>query len=469
MSGPARPLERLALLGRQLDWWLDGPILNPIRRYLAAVVVSAGPWLIAVFALIMVSRTLSDTLDPYYLEDLRLLVVYAFMLAPLAAAPTGLIAARVVQGDDPDPVNTGALVVITSGVSGLVALALALIVAVLLRLGDAELVLAFVLLTSSSAMMWAIFPVLAALRARRRLIVAFGTGMGSAVALTTLIGPHLTAGIGVAWCFIIGTVLSFTLCALPYRHHATNPDDLRRAVAALSRAAGRAWPLAVGALCTILGAWADKWVYWLSPDHLTSNAGFLHFPPYDSVMFFAHLSALPALATLAAFNEGPLAEGMRHFRRGITEGDTLPGLNRRVDALRAIVWDGLARIFGAQIVVTAGLILVAAAVAEAVNLPLDQFLLLRVGLLGAALHALFLAASAILALTNSRTTFAFLQGIFLALNVIVSTTLAMSIGVSALGLTLAAAMASVVAIPLAARSLDRLVRLTFLDENESLF
>ena len=249
----------------------------------------------------------------------------------------------------------------------------------------------------------------------------------------------------------------------------TAPEALTRAAAALWRAARRCWPLALGAALAVAGIWMDKWVYWVGGTGLRSQAGFLHFPRYDSVMFFAHLSVLPALAALAAFQEGPLAGAMRDLRAGISGGDTLNGLAVRAGATRRLALDGLLRIFGAQVVLSAGLVLVAPALADAAGLRLDQFLLLRVGLLAAALHALFLAASAMIALTNAGATFAWLQAMFLVLNL--GLTLAISRGgeVGAAGLTLAAALAATVAIPLAAALLGRLVRRAFLDGNESLY
>ncbi|MGR3321141.1 MAG: exopolysaccharide Pel transporter PelG [Pseudooceanicola sp.] len=460
--------EGAADLAHWMDWWLDGPLLGPVRRILSALIVAAGPWLIAVAALIFVSRTMAPSLGALALEDLRLTVIYAFMLAPMAATPVGVIAARAVGRGEAVAGNVGALLLLSCGMAGGAATLLAGGIALAFGLEGASLVPAFILLTSVSAMMWTTFPVLAALRARRRLVTAFAAGMSVAVLLTHAMAGIADSNADIIWCFILGTGVSLGIACLPFRYGAMDPDRLRAARGMLVGSAAQGWPLAFGAWLAITGIWVDKWVYWAAPDGLRSVAGFYHYPPYDGVMFLAHLSVVPALAALAAFQEGPVSRAMRAFRAGIPAGDTLDGLGRRRDALRAVVWDGMIRIFGAQFVFSAGLILLAPAVAHAVGFRLDQFLMLRVGLLAAVLHALFLAASAIIVLTNARRVFALLQFGFLLLNAGIGMLVLEHLGVSAIGLTVTACLAAMMALPLAAWCLARLVRLTFLDENEAL-
>ena len=76
------------------DWWVQDPLLGPVWRAASGLVVAAGPWLIAIVTLVLVGSVAGQRFDAAQVEDLRLSVVYAFMLAPLIAAPVGVLTAR---------------------------------------------------------------------------------------------------------------------------------------------------------------------------------------------------------------------------------------------------------------------------------------------------------------------------------------------------------------------------------------
>ena len=55
MTGPLP--EGLRAKIRHLDWYLDGPLLHPLRKSAGALIVAAGPWILAIATLLLIGRT----------------------------------------------------------------------------------------------------------------------------------------------------------------------------------------------------------------------------------------------------------------------------------------------------------------------------------------------------------------------------------------------------------------------------
>lgn len=471
MSAQPFPRGRLQSLLSKADWWLDGPILNPLRRLCGALVTAAGPWIVAIVTLILIARTTEPRLDLEALEDMRLAVVYAFMLTPMVAAPFGVIAARTItdRAAPPDTSEVGALMLVACCVAGVAAEVLAFVVAFVLGLSDLGLTVAFLILTSASAMMWTAFSILAACRAKRRLIMSFSAGMGVALLLSIVIADHARNAGDVVWCFTAGIALCFALCLAPFGPAGLEVFELRKAVTKMREGARTTWPLALGAALAIIGIWADKWVVWAGTDGQVSSAGFWHFSTYDSAMFLAQLSVVPGLAVLAIHFEEPVRHAMARFRATLARGASLDAAEGSVRALSATVWTGILRIMVAQFALSAALLLTAPVIALAAGLRLDQFLILRTGIVGALLHAIFLAASGVLILCNRKSAFLTVQTIFLLSNFGMSAALTIMYGNTAMGFAMAAATSSIVASVIAFATTKRIVRYYFLTGNDAIF
>ncbi|MFP7671908.1 exopolysaccharide Pel transporter PelG [Marivita sp. S0852] len=468
-SNPSLRLKLQAVL-RQVDWWLDGPILSPLRSLIAALVLAAGPWLLVIVTLILISWIAENRFPDEALEDMRLAVVYAFMLAPIVAAPVGIIAARTVADAEMplEPSAIGALLLVACGVAGLTAEALVLIVVLVLGLSNPSLTLAFALLTSISAMMWVAFAVLAACKARRRLILSFSTGLIIALGLSVAVANHAGDASVLVWCFTTGIALCLALCLEPFLQTGHQLAKLREAGVQLRICARKTWPLAVGASLAIMGIWADKWVVWFGSGGQSSVAGFRHMPTYDSALFLAQLSALPGLASLAIYFEEPVRRAMDRFWAKLSNGVTLRAAKSSGRAVSEMIWTGVFRIMMTQFAVSAALLLLAPAIASAMGLRLDQFLILRMGIVGTLLHALFLAASGILVLCNAKMAFLVVQAAFLVANFSLSAILTSVIGVNALGFALASGLVSMIACLVAFETTKKIVGHLFLFGNDSI-
>jgi len=435
------------------------------RQMIGPVILVAGPWLAAVAALVIVGVRLLPQIGLGALEDLRLAVVYAFMLAPLSAAPTAVVATRSLALGP----GMGAVLALALCASGAGAVFLVMLVSLSLGLMGSALWPGFLMLTSSSAMVLTAMPVLAARRSELLALRSFAVGMGCAVLISRSLATGQVSGASVLWAFSAGNALCLVICLLRHGAGAAAPGALREAAQALLRAAGRSWPYALAAGCAVAGVWADKWVNWLGPTGAVTRSGFLHAPGYDGAMFLAHLSALPALIALAAFQAGPLTRAKEDFRTGLTRGATLVSLEAQARFTSGLLWRGLLRIFVLQVAIVAALVLMSPLMAEIAGFRLDQLLLLRLGFPATFLHSLFLGLAGILSLTNDKMRFALLSVLFLVLNLVLTAWSLGQVGVSPLGFQLAALISILIAAPVALSSMRTFVRRHFLDGNDSLF
>ena len=454
----------------RLDWLLDGALLAPIRRSLAALVVAAGPWMVAVAAIAFASWTVEPVIGPQAAEDFRLAVIYAFAMAPLASAPISTIAARRISAGFIPTAQVGGVFIVAAGLSGLAAQTLALLVAVALGLRDGEIAVALVFLTGASAVMWTGFALMTALREFRFLIASFSIGIALTILLFLSLGQSRPDVASLIWFFTFGVTACSGLIAVRLHVWQARSDfGLAGAVKMLRDEGGRSFALAVGAVLGILGVWIDKWVFWFSPGGLDSNAGFANFPDYDSAMFLAHLSVIPSLAALMAFHDGDLREAMLRFRSVLAGGRTLTAVRQAVAQVGTAVRVGLFMILLTQLAITSALILLAPVVAQSLGMRLDQYLTLRTGLAGAFLHVAFLAASGILLLCNRQWQFLWLQGLFFGLNLLLSLIFMAWLGTSANAFLGSSAICAGIALSSAFAAVRQLDYLHQLAENDDLY
>ena len=465
---PLAPSEAIA----GLRWWLDGRLTRPVREFLSAVIVTTGPWLVFVVVLAVVSISMQPVLGMAGIEDLRLTVVYAFVVAPLVAGPVGVLAARTIREaldarDGRDVSETFLIAAVSSGVLTGVA---ALVTCLALGLGPTGLAVSFVFLSISAGLLWLSFAVLAALRDHRFLILAFSFGMAISVGTTMVAAPRGADIEMLVWCFTSGVVVCI---GLAMSHVSTlfprHPDRFAPAAEALWRDVQRQRHLLFGVFFALSGIWVDKWIFWFGPEGTRSAAGYLHFATYDSVMFIAHLSMIPCFAGAFLFHDRDQARAIAIFRQTLHDRATYRVVSNAVSHVGQTVWSGITRMLFIQFTIAIALVLSAPLIAQMMSFSFSQFLLLRVGLVAVLLHAVIYLSGTVLMLTGRTFHFMIVQLAFLVLNLVFGIFFAAMVGVSAYGIFASALIMALIAFFLAYRSLARYDYLVFVGENDSLY
>ena len=472
MSHSRRIHDRLRAVARDAEWLMADPLLAGICRFGAAIIVAAGPWLVSVIALAIISVTMTPIMGLAAVEDLRLTFVYAFSIAPLAAGPIGAVTARSISAavEAGEHATIAELFLSSAALSGIVAQIVAIAVILLLGIGPVGVATGFVFLTVSAALLWTSFAVLAAVKSYGFLIAAFTCGMALSVGCALLAAIYAPTTEVLIWCLAAG--ISFC-AALSIRHiqqmfpcrYDRFADTFRQLLRELRANA----ILCIGVFLAICGVWIDKWVFWFGPDGVRSTAGFLHYSAYDSVMFLSHLSVIPTYAALLVFHHGDLVAVIERFKTVLESRATHAVLRNRIDGLARVAWSGLFNIALVQAAITIGLILMSPLLAKSFDFSFGQFLMMRVGLIGVFFHSLMFICASLLLVANRTRHFAIIQGGFLLLNLGLSLTLYATIGISAYAFFASSLVAAVVAFYAAYKALQAYDYHLFLGENDSLY
>ena len=455
----------------ELNWLFSDSLLGPLRSIGSATVAAAGPWIVAVLALGVISFTMEPMLGIEAVEDMRLTVVYAFCLAPLAANPVGVVASRriatCVGSGTPDLIP--GVYLVACAASGFISLSAALILALAIGLQPLGIGVGFVFLTTAAALLWTSFAVLGALRDMRFLIRAFSMGMLISVLCILYFAKYSPTTELLIWCFIAGCLFCVALtatrvlgvgklgCCAAYPAFGIVMKDLRANL-----------HLAVGVLLATVAVWADKWLFWFSGDGVRSDAGFLHYPLYDSVMFLAHLSIIPSMAAMIIAHEGDFTRSIQRFRSNLGESACLADVVAAEHSFISMAWSRMTGIVFIQGTVSAACVLIAPFLTDLQKFSFDQFINYRVGVVAIFLYTIFHLAAAMLIICNQVRTYALLQGGFLVINIGLSSVFYVFQGTTAYPFFLSSLAMAMIAIFAAYHAMGRLGYLTMLGANDSL-
>ncbi|MEO7020043.1 MAG: exopolysaccharide Pel transporter PelG [Ktedonobacteraceae bacterium] len=317
---------------------VKGSYLEATTAYLSSAVISTGPWLSGVVALIVLDSTTATYLNQ---DDRSLLLatVIAVFAASLfmAGGPqmllTRYLADRVYANDNASiaPTCTGVL---------FLNVPLALLTAPFLFF--APFTLSYRLLTVTLfltlTMTWLITVFLSAARNFKRIVLIYGLSYACGSGASLLLGQF--AGLtGSLAGFLFGQILCLSLLLGCVYHEFPSAQSVSWAYL---RYLSKYWDLLlIGTLYT-LGTLIDSFLFWMSPHGVTIH-GFYHlFPPYDTARFIVYLSTIPAAAIFMIHLETHFYRHYSAFYRFIRTKGTLSDLVRArqgmVAAVRAGVW-----------------------------------------------------------------------------------------------------------------------------------
>lgn len=439
-------------------------MLGPVASLGHATVVAAGPWLLTVIALSLIQSRV--TLESEWRSSsVQALIIYCFCLSLVATAPITAVAVRIASDQlylkhFHRLIPIFLIATLASVASGL---ALAVVVfASLLNMPLQDLSLAAVSCGIVSAM-WPAMAFCGMVRRYGAISRAFIVGLSASVALTFLAERLEMSAAVEAMAFAVG--LGLTTIFLQATFLGTFADALAPPAtprpASMQDRSNYGW-VALGALFSALALWADTWVMWHSPLRVVSSEGLATAPFYDSVMFLARISMVPALAFFIIWVETAVFDRVLGYIAAIRGTGTLERILKEAANLRSTIRQMLTSVLLVQLVASSTLALLAHAAIDASGLLFQQTGLLRNGAIGALFHVVFLAATTILLFLDRVRAFAALQGLFLILNagltLLVSTLLPEAHG---LGYVLAAALGAIIAVLVLEETSEDIVAITF--------
>jgi len=357
-------------------------------------VISAGPWLITAVAMALLTHWLGTHLGARGARTVQTILVYAFSLSALAAAPVGILATRIaadrIFARDAGGVSGIILVALAAG--GGIALAIgAVVFGVLagLPLGEAALA---TLILAWLTQVWIAAPLLTALRRYRAIPLAYLLGIGVATLLLALL-PR--PGVSAVLAVIAGGV-GLTLAAIMAvirRHFSATPVLPTRD----AMAPRLAWIVAAAGIAGVAAIWIDKWLLWTGPQSIRA-IGLLRLNPInDQGSFLGLLTMVPGLTLLLIVAETRFDRAFSDMIVRCTGTSTLQRIEEARSDLARTMFDGLRIMLLVQALVAALAWVFAVPLFELIGADARAVFAFRQTALGTVFHLVVIAATVVLA------------------------------------------------------------------------
>lgn len=433
-----------------------------------AIMVTAGPWIVIMIGLALISWLGVPLVGREMTTTFRVLVIYSFALSLVVTTPIALelnlrVSAELFERrfERVHGIYHGAL-----GVAALITVALAwLLFSVIIGL-DTTTATAATFCVLQVSLLWLGMSMVAAIR--QYTIVTTGFTMGLSVSV--VLGLSLASlGYGVAGLlagFGAGLFLAFAILhGLIVQTFPGRVQPLTKSLLALIARPMRSVTFVIAGLLGALAVWIDKLVVWQSYEGTAIAHGLIHAPRYDVPMFIAYLSIVPLMSIVSIWLETDFFTAYRKYRDIVHSGGTL----RHIEAQRtAITWQTTNTIFSAfviQIAISLVLALAGPWIVGLLGLGLETLQVLRLALIGAAFHFLFLACVGVILFMQYGRAYFLLQTAFLVLNGGLTYALLANPDALGMGYVIATGGAAIVAYGVMVNALKIMNRLTFVDNN----
>jgi uncharacterized membrane protein len=440
-------------------------LMGVVASFAHASVVSTGPWIMTVMALGAIDIIGASWLDQEELKVFRIIVIYNFGFSLVFSGPLMMIATRYLADriyekkvmETPGMLVGGFIVLLAQLplVGWFYGFYAALDPAVRMAAIANYFVISFI---------WYVGVFLSALRDFRSITIGFAVGMSAAFGLSVLLGERWGAA-GMLTGFSLGLALLLSLQAA--RVFVEFPYGFVRPFAFL-RAARKYWELTLGALFYNLAVWVDKWIMWFLPDHDEIAAVMISYPLYDSTMFLAYMTVIPAIAVFVLSVETDFFERYQNFYKDVSGHAPWRKLTEDHEEILASLSRGLRNVVVFQGCITAFVVLSAPKILSLLGVNLIGLGMFRLGVIGSFFHVLMAFVSVILAYFDLRRKLLFVYFLLFATNTVFSLiSVRMGFAFYGYGFFLSALVTLIVAYSLAAWSVGRLPYLTFIANNPS--
>lgn len=394
-------------------------LLGIFRAYTHATMASTGPWLFTVLAIGGITLAFSQYLAVNHLMNFRIVVIYNFGFSLVFAAPVFMVVTRYLADSihKKNVTHTPTVLFMSLGLMNLLLLPLSLFYYVWyvdLSVGMTVNAIANLVLISS---VWVLGVFMTALKDYRSVTNAFAIGMLLAFLIAHSlrdeygdVGMLVGFNIGNAW--IVFSLIAKVLAEYPYT--LTRKTELKKYYR-------RYWELAVGGVFYNAAIWVDKWVMWIwAPQREMLPSKMVFYPDYDSGMFLAYLTIVPAMAIFLFSVETNFFDRYRRFYYDILEHKPLATIKSNYKAIIESIWLSTRNFAVVQGTVCLVAILLAAQLFELLNINYHQIGIFRLGTLGAMFHVLVLFEMIVLSYFDCRRITMWIQLFFLLSNALLT-------------------------------------------------
>jgi len=442
-------------------------LMGVVASLTHASVFSTGPWLMTIMALASIDLIGLRWFDEEQLKLFRIIMIYNFGFSLVATGPLVMIATRYLADriyERKVRETPGMLI------GGFTVLLVQMPVLLWFYGFQADMAPGVRVAAIANYMLisyiWYVALFLSALRDFRSITGGFAIGMAAAFALALLLGRYWGTA-GMLTGFSLG--LSLLLALQVARVFVEFPYGFVRPFAFL-KSARKYWELALGALFYNMAIWVDKWVMWTLPDRDEVATVLVSYPIYDSTMFLAYLTVVPAIAVFMLSIETDFFEKYQNFYKDVAGHAPWRKLRQDHEEIMGSLSRGLRNVVVFQGCITAFVVLAAPTLLSVLGVNLIGLGMFRLGVVGSFFHVLLGFVAVVLAYFDLRRKLLFVYFLLFATNLGFSLAFVnLGFAYYGYGYFLSAMVTLVVAYALCAWSVGRLPYMTFIRNNPSVY
>ena len=458
MAGIGFILKKMSQQDNLLGW---------ARAHVNATILATFPWLFTIITFWAVTLSVSSFMHFPESMNFTIIIIYNFSFSSvfcglLTMASTRYIADCIYQRD-------------TSSVPGMM---LGTIIVFLVT--QAPLVIWFyiffmhmdkplALLSVANYMIigliWLTSVYLTAIKNYNSVIIAFAMGLLISIIGSYLLGEHFStigamAGFNIGLGFCLAMLLSNILSEYQFPF---------KGIFSIFKYVRKFWILTLSGLVYNLAIWIDKLIMWYAPGATVTDSGLRVNFTYDSAMFMAYLTFIPALGAFIVNLETSFHEKYVTFFNDSNRKVNYSQIKQNQIAIIATIKESLNHFIVFQALFTIGLILLFPTLMIFFNLSLLTLGIFRFGAIGALFHMLLLLLTIILSYFDCRKSILFIQVVFLLLNGTLTFLIMKTDFIYyGLGYMIAAIVTFAVAAVLTIKHLKRLPYHTFISNNSAI-
>ncbi len=407
----------MAGIGFNLQKILEGDTyFAKFRATFYSTVISAGPWLLSIVTLFLLTYFSPESISVYEIMYFRALIIYIFTFSLIVIGIfqfplTRYIADKLFLGEKE-------IVLPVFNASSLVILGLQLVIGGIyltasgtgFRIG----ILALMVYLAIS-MIWLCMIFLSALKDYRTIALAYAAGSVVAIVGALRLGERLGLE-GYLIGYLAGHLIIISLWCARIFSEFTSKYRFDFQFLAFAR---RNQILILTGFFYALAIWIDKIVFWMSPESV-SVAPFLRIMPlYDTAAFTGYLTIIPSLVLFLIRIETDFYRRYRRFYKAILGKASYSRIGKMKEQMARSLRAGATSLIAYQGILTLAVILYAPSLARLFHISMVEVPIFRIVSAGAFLHSMLLTTLLIILYFDFKRTallvafiFCFTNGLF---------------------------------------------------------
>ena len=400
----------------------DSNLMSRIRGYASAGLIAAGPWLMTITTLSLLSVLAPLFSDRWDYERFRAMTTYGFAFSLIAFGVVQMSFTRWIADllySKKFARILPAFATACTWVAG-VQLLIGIVFCALARM-QFELAVTATLLYVIISLTWLALVWLSATKDFNAVLWAFAKGSLASIFGVLFFGFDIlqigggffgtSAGLLAGYAIGQGLTLALLVRSIVTEMDLGGPPDrsILRSLVVYRR-------LALIGFFYNAGTWADQIVFWIT-DGVSVHPLVNFHPMYDTCRFFAYVTVIPAMAVNLVRVETTFFEHYRDFYGGILQSFPLEDIQRRKAEMLEALRVGTVRILRTQGAVTLLVIVVAPQIVRWLSLPPDAVNVFRACCAGAFFHVLLLITLLILMYFDLRAASVLVTAVFFVGNV----------------------------------------------------